>query len=140
MGDNNDLAELKAEQRHMNSTMADIADNVKKLTDFMVEQSAQARANEEKFLRIHQRIDDAEKRQREQEHSLLTLTTEVIPSIERDAAVKGAFWKMVGAVSIPVGTAIGSIVWATTKFNGDSAKELSLLKEAVQALVKLNGG
>ena len=38
MGDNNDLAELKAEQRHMNSTMADIADNVKKLTDFMVEQ------------------------------------------------------------------------------------------------------
>lgn len=140
MGDNNDLAELKAEQRHMNTTMMDIADNVKKLTDFMVEQSAQARANEEKFLRIHQRIDDGEKCQREQEHSLTVLTTEVIPSIERDAAVKGALWKMVGAVSIPVGTAIGSIVWAVTRFNNDSAKELSLLKEAIQALIKTNGG
>jgi len=140
MGDNNDLTELKAEQRRMNLTMADIASNVKKLTDFMVEQSAQSRANEEKFLRIHHRIDEADKRQHEQERSMIALTTEVIPSIERDAAVRGAFWKMVGAVSIPVGTAIGSVVWATTKLNGDSVKELSLLKEAVIALVKLNSG
>ena len=140
MADSSDLAELKAEQRHINSTMKDIADNVKRLTDFMVEQSAQARANEERFLRIHQRIDDAEKRQGEQEHSVTVLTTEVIPSIERDAAVKGAFWKMVGAVSIPMGTAIGSIVWATCRFSGKEAEELSLLKEAVQALVKLNSG
>lgn len=137
MGDNNDLADLKADMRHMNATMINIAENVKKLTDFMVEQSAQTRANEEKFLRIHQRVDDLQHRQDEHDRSMIVLTTDVIPSIERDAAVKGAFWKMVGAVSIPVGTAIGSIVWATSKVNTD---ELKLLREAIDALVKMNGG
>jgi len=131
----NDLAELKVEQRHMTVAMSEIAESVKKLTQFMMEQHAVSRANEEKFTRLHARIDANQDRICEQERSMNTMTTEIIPSIERDAAVKGAFWKMVGAVSIPIATAIGTIVWATSRFNDQSA-----LTEAVQTLIKIQGG
>ena len=138
MSDNVAVSDLKADMSRMSATIESIADNVKKLTEFMVEHSAQSRANEEKFSRTHHRINDLEERVRDLEHSLMTLSTDVIPSIKSDAAVKGAFWRMVGAVSIPVMGCLWSVIWAMNKFADNSARDIALIKEAAQTLVKLS--
>jgi len=139
MGDN-DLSRLEADVRVMNGSLTEMAKNMKELTAFMVEQASQAKANEEKFLRIHERIDANERESRDLEGSLLELTTRVIPAIQTEAAVKGSYWKIAAAISLPVATVVGSVLWAISTGSTSTDAKIAALITAVEALVKLNGG
>lgn len=119
-------SKLDVEIRHINATLQSLSVSMTKLSDFMVEQSAQSRANEEKLIRIHQRIDNNEHRVNHIEQSLITLTTEVIPQIEQDAAIKGEYWKIVAAIALPLAAGLWGL-WVA-------------LSEAVDKIVTAIGG
>jgi hypothetical protein len=139
-----DLAEMKADVRHTNKTMERVAKNVEKLTEFMVESSAQARATDEKFLRLHEQIDNVGHRTDENTHSINTMMTEIIPDLERDAAVKGQNWKIAGAVAVPICTVVGTGLWWVAKLQAEAltsrAGEAEALASAIAKAIAAAAG
>ena len=133
--------EIKLAQAPMETTLNHLAASMEKLADHMIESKAIDRSNEQKFIRAHERIDDCNHRLNEQVHAVVTLTTDVIPPLERSSAKNslsaGVFWRFIFILATPLCGGIGTVLYLFQSAQKDQA---TLLVEAIKALKLMGGG
>ena len=127
--------EVRVAQAPMERTLNNLATSMEKLADHMIESKAIERSNEQKFIRVHERIDDNTHRMNEQTHSLVTLTTDVIPQLEREVTKNtlssGVFWRFIFILATPLCGGIGTVLYL---FQDSQKEQVKMMIEAVKLL------
>ena len=96
---------VREEQIHIEKSLEKIAASMEKMADFMIETKSIESANREKFVRLHERIDNNESRINEQSQSFINLS--------HDVTKNTSFWKFAFMIIVPVCTAIGTMIFIT---------------------------
>ncbi len=129
-------AVVRDEQAHIEKNLDRIAASIEKMADFMIETKANERANDQKFIRIHERIDNHDYRISEQNQGLITITTEVIPQIEQEVArntlSSGVFWKFIFMLVVPMCSGIGTVLYL---FQQSQETQMRAILEAIAQMV-----
>lgn len=129
-------AVVRDEQAHIEKNLDRIAASIEKMADFMIETKANERANDQKFIRIHERIDNHDYRINEQNQGLITITTEVIPHIEQEVArntlSSGVFWKFIFMLVVPMCSGIGTVLYL---FQQSQETQMRAILEALAQMV-----
>ena len=130
-------AVVRKEQEHMEKSLDRMAVSIEKMADFMIETKASERANEQKIIRIHERIDCNDTRLNQQSRTLMAVTTEVIPHLEKEVVKNtlssGVFWKFIFMLVAPMCTGIGTILYLFQK------SQETQLKSIIQVLGNVAG-
>lgn len=133
-------AVVRDEQAHMEKTLDRVADSIEKLAEFMVESKANEKATEQKFIRVHERIEGNEHRINEQGQSLLTLTTHEIPAIQQEVAKNtlsaSVFWRFFFMLIMPLCSGLGGIFYI---FNRSQEAQMQAIIDAIKLIAKSLG-
>lgn len=129
-------AVVRDEQAHIEKNLDRIADSMEKMADFMIETKANESANDQKFIRIHERIDNHDYRINEQNQGLITIATEVIPHIEQEVArntlSSGVFWKFIFMLVVPMCSGIGAVLYL---FQQSQETQMKAILEVITRMV-----
>lgn len=120
---------------HIEKTLDRVADSMEKMSDFMIDAEANNRANDQKFIRVHERIEGHEHRINDVNQSILTITTDVIPGIEQEVAKNtlssGVFWKFIFMLVVPLCSGVGTILYV---FQSSQKAQISAIVEAIKLM------
>lgn len=134
-------AVVRDEQAHIEKTLDQIAVSIEKMADFMAKSKAEEKANEQKFIRVHERIDGHDHRINEQSQSLITITAELLPSLEQEVAKNtlstGVFWKFLLMAVTPLVSGLGAVLWIFQKAQQTQNEAIS---RAISELAKALAG
>lgn len=134
-------AVVRDEQAHIEKTLDRMADSMEKMADFMVETKASERANEQKFIRIHERIDDNDHRTNEHGEAIITITTEQIPHLSQEVAKNtlstSVFWRFFFMLIVPLCSGLGTVLYV---FNQSQKTQMEAVIEAIKMIAKTMGG
>jgi len=134
-------AVVRDEQAHIEKTLDNIAGSIEKMADFMAKTKAEEKANEQKFIRVHERIDGHDHRINEQSQSLITITAELLPSLEQEVAKNtlstGVFWKFLLMAVTPLVSGLGAVLWIFQKAQQTQNEAIS---RAISELAKALAG
>jgi hypothetical protein len=129
---------VRKEQEHMEKSLDRMAVSIEKMADFMIESKASERANEQKIIRIHERIDSNDSRLNEMNRAMIAVTTEVIPHLEQEVAKNSlsssVFWKFIFMLVVPMCSGIGTVLYL---FQESQRAQLNAI---IQALGNMSGG
>ncbi len=134
-------AVVRDEQAPIQKTLDRLANSMDKMADFMVETKASERANEQKFIRVHERIDDHDHRINAQNQGLMAVTTKVIPQIEQEVAKNtlsaGVFWKFIFMLVVPLCSGLGTVLYL---FQQSQKSQMGAIVEAIKLIGKAVSG
>lgn len=134
-------AVVRDEQAHIVKTLDRLAVSMEAMAGFMVEAKASERANEQKFIRVHERIDDHDKRVNDQNSAIIKLSTEVIPQIEQEVAKNtlsaNVFWRFIFMIVVPLCSGLGAVLYI---FRQSQETQMKAVLEAIKMIAKTAGG
>jgi len=129
---------VRDENVHIEKSLSRVADSLDEMGRVMIEIMSSSRENDQKIIRIHERLDVSDQRINEQMQSLLTLSTDVIPGIEQEVAKNSlssaVFWKFMLGVIIPISTSLGAVLYL---FQQSQKTQMSSLISAIKSTAGL---
>lgn len=138
----NDVRDVvRDEQKHLEKSLDRMAISVEKMADFMLQTKISEKENEQRLIRIHERFENDECRINELNRSLLTITTDVIPELEKEVAKNsmstGIFWKLVLLITVPFCLSFGGTLWMVDNAQDQNTKQtVRAVKAAIKNLNK----
>jgi len=131
---------VREENHRLEKTMSRLADSVEKMVAAVNELAIQSHVTEEKFTRVHERIDEIQNSVSLVSKGLMTVTTEVLPELEATVAVTSfssqKMWKIAFAITLPL--IVGA--WGVLeRFNSLQADQMKTIVSALKELGKVIG-
>ena len=131
---------VQAENKHIEKSLSRLADSVEKMVTAVNELAIQSKVTEEKFTRVHERIDEAQTAANQANQSIMTMTTQVLPDLEANVAVNSfssqKMWKIAFAITLPL--ILGA--WGVLeRFNSLQSDQIKIIADAISKLGKTVG-
>ena len=134
-------AVVRDENRHLEQAITRLTESVDRVVHTVAELAAQSKANDEKFVRVHERIDEVHHMFEDTNRAMLTITTDTLPELETSVAVNSfsaeKMWKIAFVVAVP----LVSGMWAVLdSFSASQKEQTAIIAEAVRLLATAVGG
>ena len=122
---------IQQENQIMKETMNKLAKSMDRMAESLIQLTTQSSVNEEKFVRVYQRIDDTHKLANETNKGLLAVTTEILPDLETKVALNSFTLNKMWKISLIIAAPIIAGLWALLeRFHSvQSAHMTTVIKE-----------
>ncbi len=132
---------VREENKYIEKTMTRLAESVEKMVEAVNKLAIQSHVTEEKFTRVHERIDNIKDLANAANKGVMSITTEILPDIEANVAINSfsmnKMWKIALAITLPL---LGGAWVMVERFNNVQAGQTKILMDAIKELVKVAAG
>lgn len=131
---------VREENKDLSSNMARMIDSMEKMAGAIGELTAQSKANDEKFNRVHERIDEIGTLASNSNNQVVDILSNRLPEIEATVAVNSfssdKVWRFALVVAVPL---VGGMWAVFERLNSAQLEQAKLIATALKSIATTSG-